>query len=551
MAIGTASAILGAAVIGTAGGAIASSKAAKTAANASRQAADQNAQVQREIYNQTRSDLAPYNQAGQGALGKLMVRLGITPMSGAAGSPTRPTTYAPANGPTSKANSQPYGGLGGGQPLGNAPGGLRPQAPDPGPGPAPAGKEWVHGPEGYILRDVRQPTSFGNVMGGLGVGGKANNTVAPSGLRAAAQPGSPYAGTPGGWNQPGTTMDWGLGPGGEASDALIGGSGSDTLAPPAAPQGGPDYAAYRSANPDVAQWAQQAVAQGAFASEDEAAASHYREHGQNEGRNLPTAGAAPADPNAPPPEYYQETYAERPADMEVPTYQRAPDIQAPTYGAGPQFSWDPSQIANDKGFQFETAETAKGVNSNFAARGRLRSGGAAKALQDRLFGVAHTYGNDYFNRALQGYNANRNAFESDRGFTEDRYRYGQDRGDRNFLDDRSYGTNLWNTRQNRADSIFSEDRGFTANRNDVATGNLFNLVGVGQGAAAGTAAAGQNYANGVTNSNNQAAAARANAAIANGQNVSNLFGSAAGAIGTYYGLRGGGAGGSFPRTYNI
>jgi hypothetical protein len=245
-------------------------------------------------------------------------------------------------------------------------------------------------------------------------------------------------------------------------------------------------------------------------------------------------------------------------------------MQFQDYGSGPQFSWDPSQIANDAGFKFETSETTKGVNAGAAARGKLRSGDAAKALQDRLFGVAHTYGNDYFSRALQGYGANRNAFESnrtygsnltryqqdraddnfsedrtrgdnifsqDRGFGEDRYRFDQARQDQNFTDDRSYGTNLWNTVQNRNDNVFADDRSFAANRNDQATANLFNLTNVGANAAAGTAQAGQNYAAGITNSNNQRASATANAALANGQNVSNLFGSAAGALGSYYGAR--------------
>ena len=252
----------------------------------------------------------------------------------------------------------------------------------------------------------------------------------------------------------------------------------------------------------------------------------------------PAAGAqpqAPADPNAPPAEYYQETYEQRPDALAVPEFQRGADVQFQDYGQGPQFSWDPSQIANDKGFQFETAEAAKGVNSNFAARGRLRSGGALKAMQDRLFGVAHTYGNDYFNRALQGYNANRSAFESNRGFGEDRNRYTQGRQDANFLDDRSYGTNLWSTLQNRNDSIFSEDRGFAANRNDQANSNLFALTGVGQNAAAGTASAGNVFANAAAGQNSNVADARSNAALWNAQNRQNLFGSAARVAGMFAG----------------
>jgi hypothetical protein len=219
--------------------------------------------------------------------------------------------------------------------------------------------------------------------------------------------------------------------------------------------------------------------------------------------------------------------------MPPPQFQRGSDLSAP---ALPTTDWQ--SIANDPGFKFETGQAASGVNANFAARGKTRSGDAAKALQDRLFGVAHTYGQDYFGRSLNLYDR-----------ANDQYRYGQDRQDRNFLDDRSYGTNLWNTLQTRNDNIFSDDRGFTAGRNDQATANLFGLVGAGQNAAAGTASAGNVFASNVINSNNQRASTTANAAIANAQNVSNLFGSAANAVGTYYGMRG--TGSSFPRQYNI
>jgi len=284
-------------------------------------------------------------------------------------------------------------------------------------------------------------------------------------------------------------------------------------APAAQPQA--NTQAYLQQWPDVAQEFQrlqstpegQAQLQSIGATTPDAFANyHYQTFGQQAGREMPTTGGQSADPNAPAPSYYQETYAQRPDA-----------VQVPTYGSAPTFSMDYNQIANDPGFKFETAQTASGVNANAAARGNLRSGDAAKALQDRLFGVAHTYGQDYFNRGLASF----------------------DRQYQGFIDDRSYGTNIALQDRNRQDNIFSEDRGFQAGRNDQQTSNLFGLAGIGQNAAAGTANAGNVFASNQIASNNQRANTTANAAIAGAQNTANLFGSAANAVGTYYGMKGG------------
>jgi len=73
MAIGTATAILGSAVLGAA----ASKSAAKTQAGAASQAAD----LQRQQYEQTREDLEPWRKAGVNALGKLEGMADYTPFS--------------------------------------------------------------------------------------------------------------------------------------------------------------------------------------------------------------------------------------------------------------------------------------------------------------------------------------------------------------------------------------------------------------------------------------------------------------------------------------
>ena len=64
-------ALIGGAVAGI-GGAVISANATKRASQAATDAANQNAQVQREIYDQTRADLQPYNAAGYEALSRLL-----------------------------------------------------------------------------------------------------------------------------------------------------------------------------------------------------------------------------------------------------------------------------------------------------------------------------------------------------------------------------------------------------------------------------------------------------------------------------------------------
>lgn len=442
MAISTAAALIGSAVIGAGASAYASSKAAKSAKSAATQAADANAAVNREIYQQTRQDLSPYNQAGQASLGALMQRLGLAPMT------------AP---------------------------GVQPQT-------APAGAQ---------------------------VGGSRPSAIPTQGF--------------GGYGATDAALG---GPAAKAASAVANAAGG-------APQGGVDYARLFAERPDVkaeydklsasadrnSPWfAQHGLDRGAEGFADWWLANKPAEdtyQAPQVGQQAP-APTAPADPNAPPAQYHQETYADRPADTPAPTFTRPQDP-----ANAPDLNSFFSKFEEDPGAAYRRDQALRGVNANFAARGKLRSGDAAAALAERAGEIgSQEYGN-WFARQMQKYQQTRAAFDIDR-----------DRGDRNFVDDRSYGTNLWNTQQQRRDNIYSEDRGFSANRNDNQTANLFNLVGVGQGAAAGTAAAGQNYAAGVTNSNNARAAATGNAAIANAANMTNLFGSAANAVGTYYGLKG-------------
>lgn len=88
MAIGTAAAVLGSAVIG---GAVASRGASK-AARAQQQAADQAAQVQREIFEKQTELQEPFRQAGMTAQNELLRMLGL---GGEPGTPGYGTIGAP------------------------------------------------------------------------------------------------------------------------------------------------------------------------------------------------------------------------------------------------------------------------------------------------------------------------------------------------------------------------------------------------------------------------------------------------------------------------
>ena len=399
-------------------------KTAKKATAAITAAEDKNRALYQDIYNQTRADLTPYNQAGRAALDAQMRRFGLN-------SPQQPQRQ-PAS------------------------------------------------PGGYVASPGAQAAAMSGPQG------------APMASMGSAQQPSPYG-------------------------------------VPDAPQSGPDWAAYLQQNPDVAENAQQrAAAEGIDPLT--VAQQHYEAYGQTENRALPMTPAQ-ADPFAP------ESFDQRPDALQAPTFNRGPDVQFQDYGQGPQVAdfIDPSKFQVDPGYQFRLSEGLNSVNAASAARGKLRSGDAAKALQQRGEGLANQGYNDWYQRQLQAFNASRGTFQDNRNFGNDQSRYVQNRGDRNFLDDRSYGTNLWDTQQNRQDNIFSEDRGFAANRYDTQTNNLFNLTNMGQNAAAGTASAGNVFAGNVAQSNNNVANTQANGALWRQGQRNNMFGSAMNIAGTFAG----------------
>lgn len=75
------------------------------------------------------------------------------------------------------------------------------------------------------------------------------------------------------------------------------------------------------------------------------------------------------------------------------------------------FSWDPSQIANDPGYQFLLAEGERGVRRRAGADLSLLSGRTLKDLERFRTGLASTYANTYYDRASRDFERDYNIFE--------------------------------------------------------------------------------------------------------------------------------------------
>jgi hypothetical protein len=387
---------------------------AKKVVRAQQEAADKNRALYEQIYNQTRGDLSPYNQAGQDALGVLRSRLGLP--ASAAGAPGEPRTS-------------------------------------------------VIGAQG-----------FGGQFGSTAVGGPG---VVGSG--GPAYPGEPRT-------LPGTG-------------------------------GGADWATYDQQNPDVhAEYQRlQASPEGQAYLADKGITTpeqfdqlHYQTFGQTEGRALPMN--ASTSPTEVVPDYMN---SRRPDAEAAPQYTRPADLSAPTIGGDPQVGdyFRGDWFHESPGFQFALNKALDSVNAKSAARGLLRSGDAAKALQSEATGLANQDFANAFARQLQLYGASRGAYDTDKSRELNLFTYNQNRGDQNFSEDRGYGTNLWDTQQNRRDRNFSDDRAQQTNQYNQYVSNLFGLTSAGQNAAAQTGTAGNLFANAVSQGNNNVADARSNATL--------------------------------------
>jgi hypothetical protein len=162
-----------------------------------------------------------------------------------------------------------------------------------------------------------------------------------------------------------------------------------------APQSGPNWSAYLQANPDVASYFQgNPGALSKFGGDiNKAAEYHYNTFGKGEGRQVPQ---------------YQNALAQ-PATQSTGQVGNAQQVNvngAPT---------DPTQgpmtqaLRQTPGYQFLQDESKRQIENSFASRGKLLSGGAMNALNDRTLGIAdQTYQqsvNNNFNLANLGMGA--------------------------------------------------------------------------------------------------------------------------------------------------
>lgn len=473
MAIATGTALLigaGLSAAGTALSASKASKAAKTQADLQAQAAADANALQERIYNQNRQDQEPFRQAGVNALNAVSGGFGLPSVSMTGVAP------APAPSRTSVAGAQGFGGTPSmtNLPTSYATRGYGGQQ-------APAG--YYFGPDDRLV-----PIPGGDA-------GAAATAAPPQEPRSFAPTGV----------------------------SMTGGSGGPPMADPTrqAASGGPDYAAYLAANPDVAENAKQRVADGTAQSVEQVAAEHWQNYGQKEGRTLPktpaTVGPAPgyADPTAP------NGYMTGPRPDSGP----GPAAYTPTTL---DLSLDKFHTSPDYAFRVKESERALG--NLMSAGGGLYSGRRIKAGLDRAQNLADAEYTDWRN------------FETSRYDTNRQFDYGQSRDARgDFVQDRS-----------RTDGLFADDRSNTNQRYDTRNNQLMSLAGFGSGANAANQNAAQTFAQ--TSGNNLMTAANAkgagavNSANAWSNGINNLITTGAYLAGNYMT---GGTTPSLPKQWSI
>lgn len=319
-------------------------------------------------------------------------------------------------------------------------------------------------------------------------------------------------------------------------DGSLGGSRPSVIAaqgfggnpnPTIMPQAQPDPSAYLQQWPDVAQEyahlqstpeGQARLAQIGVSSPEQFANYHYQEFGQAAGREMPVA-VRPADPA--PQTQAQQTDPYAPPDLTNagrPQAATAPDFS----GRAPDLNSFFSNFEADPGAAYRRSEALGGVNAASAARGKLRSGDAVKALATLSSDLASQEYNNWFNRQNTLYNNSRNAFQNDRAYDTSAWQYGVDRGDRNFNTDRTYQTSQDNTRMS----------------------NLFDVARLGQQAAGNVSGATTNNANNMSSIYGSQANAASDAAYARANANAGLVGGLAGTATNLFANWGGTTGGT-------
>lgn len=261
-----------------------------------------------------------------------------------------------------------------------------------------------------------------------------------------------------------------------------------------------DYGSYLSANPDVAQFANDAVSQkyappgwsgGVIDTPEEAAQYHYQTYGQGEGRAAPTT----------------TTTQQQISDARAPVYQQAKTYSAP---GAPDVSKD--AYAKSGYYQLGLKTGMDNLNANFGARGLLKSGAAIQGATD--FGqqnFAKNYG-DFYNQQMDLYKTQLNQFNADR----------------------SAELNQLNTSNSYGLDAYKTERVLDTQDYNTNTSNLYNLASMGQQAAGNVTQAASQYANNAGNIYGNQAASTAARATANAGTTADLYGSLAGSVGNLF-----------------
>lgn len=176
-------------------------------------------------------------------------------------------------------------------------------------------------------------------------------------------------------------------------------------------------------------------------------------------------------------------------------------------GGPPQFSFDPSQVANDPAYQFQMQQGLQALQNSAAARGLLSSGNTLQDITKFSQGNAATYENQDFNQALQKFNTN---FQTAQQSYLPLANFGQNANQMYNSAAQNYGNQVANNLNNAgyfagqtdvgagqyAGDTYNNMAKFLASLNNqsaVQAGNF--AVGVGQAQAGGKLAQGQALSN--------------------------------------------------------
>jgi len=294
------------------------------------------------------------------------------------------------------------------------------------------------------------------------------------------------------------------------------------------------YSQYLKQNPDVAAGWETAKNDPQYGGDiNKWAASHYETYGKNEGRVLPEAdqAAAPATPAEP----------SRPGLVQTPAYQAPTLSQTPAYQAPEMDPLDVSLGSYEKApdYEFQQTEARRGTLAGAAATGALRSGAAAKALQDRAQQIAYGDYTNWRNYTTGQYNTDRSRADQNAQFgynaLTDQNRF----KDSAAIDASTFGYNALTNQNSQANQYnqqnFNTDRAYTADQKQQGTNNLFTLSGLG---ASATGANNNAIANTASNNSNALfsnASAQGNAALAGAGQTNNAINTGVNALSYYYG----------------